>query len=153
MSRLIRAIARRRFILPVRGDVPKCLLYAGSLADAVSTEVVSESREPWKARGIADLRTYTLREIVRVTETTLGQRVARIPLSAGMVALGVGLAESAGRALSRNSLVELAQAAKTALTPVECGDDNLLREYPGPHVDLVEGVRREVEWMRASGAL
>jgi len=85
MSRLVRGIALGRFILPTVGDTPKCLLYAGTLADAIAQEVAAESPEPWRARGIADLRTYTLREIVGAIESALGRTVPRIPLSAAMI--------------------------------------------------------------------
>jgi nucleoside-diphosphate-sugar epimerase len=153
MSRLIRGIAVGRFILPVVGEVPKCLLYAGSLASAIASEVTSASHEPWRARGIADLRTYSLGEIVAAIEGVLGKRASRIPLSVGVMSMGATVAESAGRLLAQRRLIEMAQAAKTALSPVLCRDDNLLRDHPGPHVELVEGVRREVEWMRASGGI
>jgi hypothetical protein len=135
------------------GHVPKCLLYGGSLGEVVAFEIGSETREPWRARAIADLRSYTLDEIVRTIEAALGRRTVRLPVPARMVSAGAGVAESVARQFSRNSIAEIALAARTALYPVRCAGDNLLRDLPGPHVDLMEGVHREVEWMRASGNL
>jgi nucleoside-diphosphate-sugar epimerase len=153
MFRLIRAIARGRFVLPVRGGVPKCLLYAGSLADVVADRVASSTTHGWQATAIADTRSYTLAEVVAAIESAVGRKALRIPLSPNSMSLMVSASGAVSALLGARPLAELAHGARTALTPVPCPPENLLHSHPGPHVALVEGVRREVEWMRASGAL
>jgi nucleoside-diphosphate-sugar epimerase len=153
MSRLIRAIAAGRFVLPVRGSVPKCLLYAGSLADLVADHIASSTLHGWRAAPIADTRPYTLAEVAAAVESAVGRRVLRIPLSPDSLQHVVSASAAVGRLVGARTLADLAHGARTALTPVPCPSDNLLRWHSGPHVSLDEGVRREVEWMRGTGAL
>jgi nucleoside-diphosphate-sugar epimerase len=153
MSRLIRAIARGRFLLPARGSVPKCLLYAGSLGTVVAEEIASGRVRGWRARAIADTRTYSLAEVVAAIESAVGRTIPRLPVSPRAMWLGMGASASLSGLIKLQPVADLAQAARTALTPVPCRRDNLLTEHPGPHVELAEGVRREVEWMRASRTL
>jgi len=153
MSRLIRAIARGRFLLPVRGAVPKCLLYAGTLGAVVSEEIASGPVHAWRARGIADLRSYDLAQVVAAVERAIGRRIPRLPVSPQVVSLGIEASESLSRLFRYRQLVDLSLAARTALTPVRCSQDNLLKEHPGAWVELEEGVRREAEWMRANKTL
>ena len=153
MSRLIRAIAHGRFVLPVRGAVPKCLLYAGTLADVVVEEIASKKVKAWRARAIADRRSYTLAEIVAAVETAVGRRTRRAPVSPRVMSLAIKPAEVFGRVLGGRRLADLAHGARTALAAVQCQPDNLLEEHPGKRVELEEGVRREVEWLRAQKLL
>src|SRR5205085_2050904 len=60
MFHLIQAIARGRFVFPARGDVVKCLLYAGSLGDVVAHEIASGTVTEWRARFVADRPQYLL---------------------------------------------------------------------------------------------
>jgi nucleoside-diphosphate-sugar epimerase len=153
MFRLIRAIAAGRFVLPVRGSVPKCLLYAGSLAEVVADYVAASTTHGWRATGIADTRSYTLAEVVAAIEGAVGRKALRVPISPNSMSRMVTASAAVSRLLGARSFAELAHGAHTALTPVPCPSDNILRSHPGPHVALVEGVRREVEWMRVSGTI
>jgi nucleoside-diphosphate-sugar epimerase len=153
MSRLIRSVAKGRFVLPMNGAVPKCLLYAGSLAGVIADDVTSHPLVAWRARAIADLHSYTLADVVAAIEKAVGREARRIPISPRLMSLGIAPAEIAGRLLRSRKLVELAGGARTALTPIECWSDNLLNDHPGQEIDLVDGVRREVEWLRASRLL
>jgi nucleoside-diphosphate-sugar epimerase len=153
MSRLIRAVAMGRFVLPVGGAVPKCLLYAGTLARVVTEEIASQSVSGWRARRIADLRAYTLAEVVGAVESAVNRRARRIAISPHVMSLGIGSAEFVARLSQARPLLSLLESAKTALTPVPCPEDNLLHEHPGKHIDLSDGVHREVEWLRANRLL
>jgi nucleoside-diphosphate-sugar epimerase len=153
MARLIQGIGRGRFVLPTGGVVPKCLLYAGSLGTTVAEEIRPDRLRAWRAHAIADVRAYTLAEVVAAVEDAVGRRARRLPVSPRVMSLGIGPLESAGRLLRARPMIDLATGARTAFAPAPCRRDNLLLEHHGPHVALTEGVRREVEWMRASGAL
>ena len=152
-SRLIRAVVAGRVVVPATGSVRKCLLYAGTLATVVGDIIGTNDFAPWRAVAAADLDTYDLAAIVGAIEAATGRRVARVPLPPGLLRAGAAVVERLAEVGGRRNLAELGYAARIALTSVPCPRDNLLRGYEHAIVPLREGIRREVEWMRASGAL
>lgn len=151
-ARLIRAVARGRFVVPTGAPVRKCLLYAGSLGDVVAA-LVRQDLADWRRAAIADVATYELAEIVAAIERVLRRRVPRVPFHPRAIEVMARGIERVGELSGRRGLADYARAGVIAVTPVACPAENLLREYVEAQVPLDVGIAREVEWMRATGAL
>jgi nucleoside-diphosphate-sugar epimerase len=152
-SRLIRGVAAGRVVVPAHGSVRKCLLYAGSLARVIREIVSARDFVGWRAVPTSDLESYELNEIISAIEAATGRHAARVPVSPAILRSGARVVERLGEIARRPGLAELGYSARIALTSVPCPSDNLMRRYTHATVPLREGIRREVEWMRASGAL
>jgi nucleoside-diphosphate-sugar epimerase len=153
MARLIRAIAARRLVYPA-GDQRKCFLYAGKLGEAVAEGL---RREPESERYLAEFvshgKAVRFEEIVRTIEDLTGGRAWRIPLPRVALERGLGTAARLAHQFGSRRLLDLATSATVALTDVECSAPNALDRLGILPMPLADGLRREVEWLRADGLI
>src|SRR5207253_639946 len=94
-----------------------------------------------------DLETPRLREIVEVVELLTGKRAMRIPFPPTLASVLLMIGSRAPSARVRDA----ALGATIALREVVCEGPNALTRHPSLAVPLAEGLRRELEWLRANG--
>jgi len=148
MARLIRAIARSRFVLPGSGAQRKCLCYAGTLGDAIAEGLTSTAWPAFRRESAYDLEAPRMRDLVRVIERATGGRALRVP--APNAALAVAAAAAARVPVS--AVRQAALGLEIALRDVACEGPNLLGRS-GASVALAEAIAREVEWLRGTGSI
>jgi nucleoside-diphosphate-sugar epimerase len=153
MARLILMAGRGRSMGLGSMKQQKCVLYAGSLGDLVAAELASPDPSRPTTETAHDVETYDFAAILAAVDQALGRQTRHLPapdsaLRAAHLALRVVASATHLRAL-RN----LATFAGVALRDVPCEGPNALGRRQGDYVGLQEGVRREVDWLRAQGRL
>ena len=148
MARLIRAIARSRFVLPGNGAQRKCLCYAGSLGDAITEGLARPEWPAFRRDSAFDLQAPRMSELVRVIERATGGRAVRVPAPDALIAL----AASAAARVPVPAVRRTALGLTIALRDVPCEGPNLL-DRDGPPVALADAIGREVEWLRVTGSI
>lgn len=146
VGRLMRAIARGRFVWVGQGDNLKSLLYKGDAARACVTAVGRET--PGIEIYNVSAPPCSMKDIVNSLAQALGQRPPSMHISAplALFASGVFSRLSAGRLAGLHATVEKWLAD-------DVYDTGRFETRFGfcTHVDLGEGLRREVNWYRCSG--
>lgn len=146
---LIRAIARRRFLLPGDGRTRKSLVHVSTVARVVAAALEVDLTGVFV---LADRVAPSMEELTAEIARAVGRRR---PLSVP-TSLVRGLAfvvEHALGALGRTSPVSPKLIDKS-LTPTVCSPAKLERALGVVcHVDFAEAIREEVEWMRRSGLI
>jgi hypothetical protein len=153
MARLILLAGRGRSMGIGSMTQQKCVLYAGSLGDLVAAELASPDTSRPTTETAHDIETHEFAAILAAVDQALGRQTRHVPapdsaLRAVHVALRVLASATRVRALR-----DLAAIAGVALRDVPCEGPNALERRRSDYVGLQEGVRREVEWLRAEGRL
>lgn len=146
IARLIRALARGRFVWIGTGANRKSLLYGGDAARACLLAIQDDERtwangDPETFNVPSDVK--TVREIVGEIVRTLGQRPPRLRIPAGPISIATHLARGIG------PLAPLAQSVEKWLQD-DCFDGTRFRERTGfAHaMPLREGIAEEVAWIQ-----
>lgn len=148
MARLIRAIARGRFVLPGSGAQRKCLCYAGALGEATADGLALATWPSFRRENAYDLEAPRMRDLVRVIERATGGRALRVPAPDAVVAAAAAVASRVPVRAVRAAALGL----EIALRDVTCEGPNVLGTA-GRAVALAEAIGREVEWLRGAGSI
>jgi UDP-glucose 4-epimerase len=148
MARLIRAIARSRFVLPGNGAQRKCLCYAGTLGDAIADGLASPEWPSFRRESAYDLEAPRMRDLVRIIERSTGGHALRVPAPHALIALAAATAARIPVPVVRQTALGLT----IALREVPCEGPNLLDRSSAP-VALADAIGREVEWLRGTGSI
>ena len=143
---LIRAITRRRFILPGDGSTRKSLVHVSTVARVVGAALDSN------ATGV-----FVVADRVAPSMRELTSEIARATGRGRPLSLPVPLVRAIARALTvplgRRSPVSPDLIDKS-LTSSVCAPTKVESELGVPcHVDLAEAIREEVAWMRQTGII
>lgn len=153
MARLIAAVARGRFVALGSLRHRKCLLYAGSLGDVIAGEIAARTPDHIRRESAHDRSVRSFAEVLAAVEDAVGRRALRIQLPDGLVRTAVTTTRDITDRLGARRIAELAGGAAVALRAVPCEGTNAVERLAEPPVELAEGVRREVSWLRANGRL
>jgi nucleoside-diphosphate-sugar epimerase len=148
MATLIRAVARRRFVAVGNLAHRKCLLYAGSLGALIASEIDAAGNA---TEAAYDTVVHRFADVLAAVEAAVGRTAPRIPIPAGVARTGLRAGRTVATAIGARPIADLLNAATVALRDVPCDGENGIGRLRGDVVDLREGVRREVAWLRASG--
>ena len=153
MATLIRGVARGRFL--ALGDLGhrKCLLYAGTLAALIASELEQDARAEVRTETAHDLAVHRFGEVLAAVESAVGRRAPRLPLPAPIVRGGLRAARAAADLVRVRSAARMFGAAAVAMRDVPCEGDNAVTRVADRAVGLRDGVRREFEWLRANGGI
>lgn len=143
--RLVRALARRRFVAVGPGTNRRTVIFDADLASAVGLAAVHPSAAG-RLYNVSDGTTHTLREIVDAICAALGRRPPRWHLPIAPVRLALGLAALLNRALPR-MLDKYLEDLPVRASRIQ--EDLGFR----PRVDLHRGWALTVEEMRRRGDL
>ena len=151
-QRLLRALARSRFIAVGDGSNRRSLIFDKDLAGAVAL-VVSHPAATGQVFNLTDGRFHTLREIITAISLALGRTPPRYSLPARPVRWAAGLVEEAARLMGCQSPIVRATIDKYTEDIAVSGDK--IRHLLGfnPQYDLASGWRETVEDMRHAGEL
>jgi nucleoside-diphosphate-sugar epimerase len=153
MARLILMAGRGRSVGLGSMKQQKCVLYAGSLGDLVVAELVSPDPSRPTTETAHDVETHDFAAILAAVDQAIGRQTRHLPApDSGLRAIHIALRALASVTHIR-ALRNLATVAGVALRDVPCEGPNALERRQGDYVGLQEGVRREVEWLRAHGRL
>jgi nucleoside-diphosphate-sugar epimerase len=151
MARLITAIRARRFALLGSGAQRKCLLYAGSLAAAITDELVGDLA-PHRTESIADLTSPTMREVVEAIEFATQIKTWRIRIPDRSLPALVEAAQRVAELTRYAPARSAADGLAAAIREVRCQPGNALARHVEDAVSIQEGLRREVRWLTQSDA-
>lgn len=146
---MIRAIARRRFVLPGGGKNRKSIVHISSVTEAARAAVGSDRTGVFV---VADAEAPTMRGLADTIAGVLG---APRPLAAPepLVRGALFALETAFTALGRKAPFTREQLKKL-LEPTVCSPARAQRELGvRAHVDLAEAIADEAQWLRETGAL
>ena len=146
---MIRAIARRRFVVPGDGSARKSLVHVSSVAAAVAAATTSSVSG---AYVLADPIAPTMRELADTIARALGHRPPpSIPVPvvlAGAWLLDLLSSVSTGQARDHANLV------RKAMTSTLCSPAQIQRALGiDCHVELSAAILDEVQWMRSQSLL
>ena len=149
IARLIRALARGRFLWIGRGANRKSLLYREDAARACllaihDDEGTSTNGDPETFNVPSDTR--TVREVVEEIARALGRRPPQVRIPVGPISVAARLAGGIG------PLAFLAQSVEKWLQD-DCFDGTRFRERTGFSyaMSLREGIAEEVAWIQGEG--
>lgn len=153
MATLIGAVARRRFI--AIGDLGhrKCLLYAGSLGGIIASGIETGANDALLSEAAHDLEVHRFADVLNAVERAVGRQAPRLLVSAGIARAGLRAGRAAADAIGVHRAARVFSAAAVALRDVPCDGENALMRAREHAVELDEGVRREVAWLRADGRI
>src|SRR2546430_595999 len=144
---LIRAVADTRVAI-ASTSARKCLLYAGSLADVVLAEIAGEKLPPYRKEPIADGRSYSLDEIVRMVQEILGRQLAQLSIPIEFIRACEKASRFAAARMGSVRAAKLADRLSLVSRDVPCLAENALDRHTTARVPLREGLEREVSWLR-----
>jgi nucleoside-diphosphate-sugar epimerase len=146
---MIRAIARRRFVLPGGGENRKSLVHISSVTEALRAAVVSEATGVFV---VADAEAPTMRALADTIARAVG--APKPPsLPEPLVRGALFALETAFNAMGRKAPFTREQLKKL-LEPSVCSPARAQRELGVPcHVNLAEAIADEASWLRESGSL
>lgn len=153
MARLIGMAARGRTLGMGSMRQRKCLLYAGSLGEVIAAELSSPDPVRPTIETGHDIEEHDFAAVLGAVDQALGRETRRIPAPDAVLRVLHAALRVTASATHLRPLTELAGVAGVALRDVPCEGPNVLGRRPGDYVGLLEGVRREVEWLRAQGRL
>ncbi len=139
-SRLVQALASGRFVPIGAGGNRRTLVYDEDVAAAVQT-ALEHPHAGGQVYNVTDGEIHTLSRIIEAICVGLGRRPPRIALPAGPIRLGLGAADSLGRAIGRDLPVNGAMLEKY-LEDVAVDGTKIMRELDfRPTYDLTAGWR------------
>ena len=151
-SRLVEALASGRFIPIGRGGNRRTLVYDKDVAAAVHAALDHPRAGGQKCKG-TDGGGRRLRRNIEAICAGLGRRPPRFALPAGPVRLGLGVADSLGRATGRDLPVNSTLLEKY-LEDVAVDGTKIVRELDfRPAYNLAAGWQEAIGQMRQNGAL
>jgi UDP-glucose 4-epimerase len=149
VRRMIRAIWRRRFLVPGDGSTRKSIVHVSTVAQVVRAAATTPS-----ARGVfvvADRVTPSIRELADSIASALGRRrplSIPTPLLQGAAAVVGAVARYAGSSTNVSELIRKAQTSSV------CNPSRAIRELNvSCHANLGSSLRDEVDWLRAERLL
>ena len=151
-QRLVKALARGRFMGVGDGSNRRTLIYDKDLARAVML-AVSHHAAAGQIFNVTDGRFHTLREIIAVISLALGRIPPRYSLPLKPVRWAAGLLEDAARVIGRQSPIARATIDKYTEDIAVSGDKIRCLLGFNPQYDLMSGWRETVEDMRQTGGL
>ena len=150
--RLVRALARRRFVPIGPGSNRRAMVYDKDVADAA---VLAATRPAAAGRvyNVSDGEAHTLGEIIATICVALGRTPPRWHVPLWPARAGAGLVESAARVVGARPLVSRATIDK--YTEDIAVDSRRIRDELGfaPRYDLRAGCREAIAEMREAGEL
>ncbi len=150
--RLVRALARRRFVPIGAGSNRRAMVYDKDVADA-AVLAATHPAAAGRIYNVSDGEGHTLREIIGTICDALGRTPPRWHVPLWPVRAGVGLVESAARVVGARPLVSRATIDK--YTEDIAVDSRRIRDELGfaPRYDLRAGWREAIAGMREAGEL
>lgn len=142
VSRLIRAIDRRRFYWIGSGANRKSLLYKGDVARACLA-VLSEAGHGTHIFNVSG-EPATMREIVSYIEDALGKKVPRFGLPAGLLRAGFSVNS---KTLGIGKIKRVGETVEKWLSDETFSAEKLKKAYGfEAKTSIGDAIRREVEW-------
>jgi len=151
-SRLVQALAGGRFLPIGHGSNRRTLVYDKDVAAAVRM-ALEHPHAAGQVFNVTDGEIYTLRRIIEAICAGLGRRPPRVALPVTPIRLGLGVADSLGRAIGRDLPVNSTMLEKY-LEDVAVDGTKIMRELGfRPAYDLTAGWREAIDQMRQNGDL
>ena len=151
-QRLLRALARNRFIAVGDGSNRRSLIYDKDLARAIVL-VLSRDASLGNIFNATDCQFHTMKEILATMSLALGQTPPRYSLPVRPVRWAAGLVEEAARLMGCQSLLVRATIDKYTEDIAVSGEKICRLLGFRPQYDLASGWRETVEDMRRTGEL
>jgi nucleoside-diphosphate-sugar epimerase len=147
VRRVVRAVARRRFVLPGDGSTRKSLAHASTVAEVVQQALQSETSDVFV---VSDRVAPSMRELGDIIASALGRAPPpSIPVPVAL-AVAAGLAAIA-RLRGREPDVS-PELIRKSLRSTICSPAKIERTFGiDCHVELREGVAEEIAWLRREG--
>jgi UDP-glucose 4-epimerase len=146
---MVRAIARRRFLLPGDGSTRKSIVHVSTVSDVVRRALQSPVPDTYV---VADRVAPSIRELADTIARCLGRR-RPVGIPAPVVRFLAGAVEIAARTVKVKAPVTVTLIDKS-LTPTICSPARVERAFGlRCHVDLASSIDDEIAWMRESGLL
>lgn len=146
VSRLIRAVDRRRFYWIGNGDNRKSLLYKGDVAGACAAVLGKKNRgtEIFNVSGDP----ATMKQIVSYIEDALGKKTLPLALPPGLLRAGF---TANSKTLGLGKLKRLGETVEKWLSDETFSAESLKKAYGfEPRTGIREAIQREVEWYLAN---
>jgi len=151
-SRLVQALAGGRFLPIGHGSNRRTLVYDKDVAAAVRM-ALEHPHAAGQVFNVTDGEIHTLRRIIEAICAGLGRRPPRVALPVTPIRLGLGVADSLGRAIGRDLPVNSTMLEKY-LEDVAVDGTKIMRELGfRPAYDLTAGWREAIDQMRQNGDL
>jgi len=146
--RMVRAIGRRRFFLPGRGDAQKSIAYSGNVAD-VAIQAATTERARGEVFVIADA-VWTVRELAQCIARALGMPSPTLQIPAWALHIA-GKSLQRLRATFGVNVPFTDMDARALLRGTVC-DTSKVRRILGfePGVSVEEGIARTIKWYRST---
>jgi UDP-glucose 4-epimerase len=151
-ERLVRAVARRRFVPIGSGRNARTLVFEDDVAQAMLLASVHPAAAG-RVFNVTDGSIHTVAEILRAISAALGRRPPRLAVPLWMARTAIRSAETVCGAIGRNSPVTRATLHKYTENVAVSGER--IRKELGfePRWTLADGWRQTVERMRLEGRL
>jgi len=150
--RLVRSLARHRFVPLGDGRNRRTLIYEADMAQA-AVLAVHHPAAAGKIYNVTDGQYYPMREIIRVICRALGRRPPRISLPVILVRWAGRMFEDAARLMARSSPVGRATIEKYTEDLAVTGQRIQKELGFAPEFGIAEGWRQTVLKMREAGEL
>lgn len=150
--RLVRGLARRRFLAVGKSENRRTLVYD---QDAASAAVLAAVHPAAAGRvfNVTDGSIYSLAEILRTLSELLGRRPPRISVPAGIARIAAGAMELEGRMTGRPSPLSRKTVNKY-LEDLPVSSKRIATELGfAPQFDLIRGWTEVIAEMRSSGEI
>ncbi len=151
-QRLVRALARNRFLPIGKGENRRTLVYDKDVARALLL-AVQHPHAAGRVYNVTDGQVHTVNEINQAICTALGRKPPRVYLPIGPVRAAAGLLESAAHLLHRQSSIGRATIDKYTEDVAVDGHRIQTELRFRPAYDLATGWTDAVQEMRRQGAL
>jgi nucleoside-diphosphate-sugar epimerase len=146
---MIRAIWRRRFLIPGDGAARKSIVHASTVAQVIRAALSSTQTG---AFVVADRQTPTIRELSQVIAHGLGRR-SPLAVPRPVLRTAAAIAGGAARRLGIATAVS-AELIDKATADSVCDPARTERDLGVDcHVDLEWAIRDEIQWLRETSAL
>ena len=145
VSRLIRAVDKRRFYWIGKGENRKSLVYKGDVARACLTVLTSKQDRS----GVYNISApaETMKDIVSYIEQALGKKVPPVGIPAGLLKLAFGVNS---KTLSIGRISRLGETVKKWLSDETFSAKRFKEDYAfEPETTVQEAIQREVAWYLA----
>lgn len=146
---MIRALWRRRLVIPGDGSTRKSLVHISTVTDVVRAATASEAGGVFV---VADRVAPSIREIADTIADALKRRRPRA-MPVPLLMAGAAGIEAASRLLGRDPPIDR-HLIRKSLTPTICSPERAERELGVVcHVNLPSAIQDEVSWLRSAGLL
>ena len=150
--RLVRGLARRRFLAVGKGENRRTLIYDHDAASAAVLAAV-HSAAAGRIFNVTDGRIYSLAEILRTLAQLLGRRPPRILVPSGVALIAAGAIELGGKMTGR--LLPLSRKTITRyLEDLPVSSKRISSELGFvPQFDMIRGWSEVIDEMRRTGEI